>query len=142
VTVYSDSVVKAYKVKVFLEQDDGTNVPIGRATNFTANLANDLEAIPELGSVRPVEIIEGMEKVTGSITEMSISLDVIKTYAMRSESGSLPYMRFIGTVPTSTGIKTITVSGAKLNGFAFNADVKNKALNNTYAFTAIRVEVT
>ena len=140
---YSDKLIKAYKVKVMVEDDNGVPVQIGRAQSINVKVAQNIEAQNELGSDKSVEIIEGIQGVTGDINELMVNFDVVKNYAMRDANGDLPYMKFIAyiPIPAEGREQVLTVSGAKIDGFDFTGDVTKKALDNKLAFVAIDAQV-
>lgn len=143
-TTYTDKAIKAYKVKVFVEDDDGAEIAIGRAQTVRFSTKNNLEGVPELGNSKNVEIAEGLENVTGSLEEVMVNLDMAKNYAFRNSDGDLPYMKFIAYIPirSESREQVVTITGAKLEGFDFNSSVRNKTITGTYNFQAIEARIT
>lgn len=139
--IYQNKTIRAYKCKVSVTDNDGNDVPIGRAQSFSLTVTHNNESVGELNNDKPVEIIEGIEKISGKINELHVPGAGLMQVAVRDSDGELPYLTMTGVFRTKTGYKKVVVKGAKLQGFGFDSSVSEKTLKGDFGYDALDYDV-
>ena len=114
----------------------GGNI-IGGAESFTLTVAADNEAAFEAGSYYAVEIVDGKKNVSGSIVRAFLDSETLNTI-FPPDAGVWPDFTLTGTVVSGkTPGRTITVLGAKFDGFDIASLELDGYAKNTMNFKAL-----
>ena len=140
--IHQNKSVRAHKIKITcFDEALNEEVPIGYAQSLEIKIPNATAFIEGLGSDKPLEIVEGIPKPTGTIDEVIINTNLINR-TQRNDDGELPYLSFTGIVKIGGINKTINVSGAKLDGLTLKFDLTAAgSLKGSFSFKALSIEV-
>ncbi len=115
----------------------GGNI-IGGSESMTVTVAADNEVAFEAGSYYGVEVLDGKKNVTGSIVRAYIDNDTLNTL-FPPDAGVWPDFTITGTVVSGKSPKrTITVTGAKFDGFDIASLELDGYAKNTMNFKGLK----
>jgi len=119
------------------------NEVIGRSSEFAFTINQNLEAIYEQGTRRPVEIKEKKFEVTGTLKRMYIDQTLLqKVLGGTTYADAIPYLTIQGYFknPSDGSVKTVTIENAKIGKWDITSALEANTEEST-EFMALNVVI-
>jgi antitoxin component YwqK of YwqJK toxin-antitoxin module len=119
------------------------NVIVGRATEFSVDVKQNIEEIYEQGTRKAVEIKEKKFSVTGSVKRYYINQDMVKkAMGGTTYTNTIPYFTIQGYFRNASdgSVKTVTIQNAKFAGWKITAGLEAN-IDESMDFTALNIVI-